>query len=64
MAANALSMVTSWAELCALVFFTVSNSLLQQIQESWADDEEIQVILANLQSHSIEISNTHGLMVN
>ncbi|GJW51736.1 retrotransposon-related protein [Tanacetum coccineum] len=49
-AADALSRVNSSAELCSLVLSTISSPLLQQIQDSWVQDVEMQALITKLQA--------------
>nr|GEX51901.1 reverse transcriptase [Tanacetum cinerariifolium] len=47
--------VNSSVELCALVLSTISSPLLQQIQDSWVQDAEMQTVITKLQADPTSI---------
>jgi hypothetical protein len=55
-AADALSRIATGAELCAMVLSTISSNLLQQVQESWVNDEEVQTVLSKLHNEPAAVT--------
>ncbi|GJU43881.1 zinc finger, CCHC-type containing protein [Tanacetum coccineum] len=49
---DALSRVSSGAELNALVLTSITNDLMQQAKDSWAQDEKLQHVLLQLQNQT------------